>query len=238
MFCLKGIAKRKLSGLMLIFLIILNFSGVLLLSVKPVFSEVTINLKWRKWANTGPTYIGPLAADLNNDGLMEIVITGANGTAALHPITGDVVWRSPYGGYHSPPEIIDLNKDGIPEVVFCFASINGLGARGVVAIYGNNGSVYWVNRNAASGDTYIAIADINADGYPEIYSAQPGEITAMTYDGRIFASTYTYYPCWGGLSIGDTDFDGVFEVYLGERSNWYPDANSPGRGLRAFWADN
>jgi uncharacterized repeat protein (TIGR02543 family) len=238
MFLFKRNFKRKLSGLLIIYLIVLSFGSALLVNIKPVSAEINISLKWTRSAGTGSTYLGPLAVDLNNDGLMEIVITGTSGVAALNPITGSLLWRAPFGGYHSPPEIIDLNKDGTPEVVFCASVINGAAERGVVAIHGNNGSVYWINRNAASGDNYLAVADINADGYPEIYTVQPGKITALTYDGQIFASTYTYYSCWGGLSVGDTNFDGVFEVYLGERSNWYPDDNSPGRGLRAFWADN
>jgi len=238
MFLFKRNFKRKLSGLLIIYLIVLSFGSALLVNIKPVSAEINISLKWTRSAGTGSTYLGPLAVDLNNDGLMEIVITGTSGVAALNPITGSLLWRAPYGGYHSPPEIIDLNKDGTPEVVFCASVINGAAERGVVAIHGNNGSVYWINRNAASGDNYLAVADINADGYPEIYTVQPGKITALTYDGQIFASTYTYYSCWGGLSVGDTNFDGVFEVYLGERSESYPSYPSGGRGLRAFWADN
>jgi hypothetical protein len=202
-----------------------------------VFGQPLITLKWRANANTGSTWMGPLAADLNNDGLMEIVITGMNGIAALNPLNGSVIWSQPYGGDHVPCEIIDLDKDGIPEILMGPQYING-SSGGVLALHGNNGSVYWYNPNAACKGTYIAVADINADGYPEIYSALPSRVTALTYDGRIFASTYTYYPCWGGLTIGDTDFDGIFEVYLGERSNTYPAPSSPGRGIRAFWADN
>ncbi|MEM2971694.1 MAG: DUF2341 domain-containing protein [Candidatus Bathyarchaeia archaeon] len=187
--------------------------------------------------------MGPLAADLNNDGFMEIVVTGKPSSgggriAALNSSDGSILWSQPYGGDHVPLEIIDLNKDGIPEILMGPQYTNGSVWGGVLALHGNNGSVYWYNRNAACKGTYIAVTDINGDGYPEIYSATPGRITATTYDGHIFASTYTYYPCSGGMSIGDTDFDGVFEVYLGERSNTYPPPSSPGRGIRAFWADN
>jgi len=229
--------KRELLILFLIGLIVEGFIGFVV-NIN-VFGQPLITLKWRKNAGTGSTWMGPLAADLNNDGLMEIVITGSLGIAALDPINGNVIWSQPYGGDHVPFEIIDLNKDNIPEILLCPQYVNGTsGQYGVLALHGNNGSVYWYNPTAAGKGTYIAVADINADGYPEIYSAYPGKVTALTYDGTIFASTYTYYTCWGGLSIGDTDFDGVFEVYLGERSSAYPPPSSPGRGLRAFWADN
>jgi uncharacterized repeat protein (TIGR02543 family) len=205
--------------------------------------QLSITLKWRVHAGTGTTFVGPLAADLNNDGFMEIVITGklvsgGGRIAALNSSDGSVLWSQPYGGDHVPFEIIDLNKDGIPEILMAPQYINGSAMCGVLALHGNNGSVYWYNQNAAGKGTYIAVADINADGYPEIFSATQSKVTALTYDGHIFASKWTYYPCWGGMSIGDTDFDGVFEVYLGERSESYPSYPSGGRGLRAFWADN
>lgn len=197
---------------------------------------LAITLKWKKSAGTGSTWMGPLAADLNNDGDMEIVISGLTGkTAALDPETGDVIWSVPYGGDHVPMEIVDLNKDDNLEIVMCPQYVNGSIVTGVMVLHGNNGSIYWHNRNAAGKGTYIAVGDINADGYPEIFSAHPGRVTALTYDGRIFASTYTYYTCYGGMSLADTNFDGIFEVYLGERSYSY---DPTGRGLRAFWADN
>jgi len=232
----KRYVQRKLLSLILIGLILEGF--ISFVDVTHVFAQhPSIMLKWIANAGTGSTWMGPLAADLNNDGLMEIVITGKNGIAALDPLNGSVIWSQPYGGDHVPFEIVDLNKDGIPEIVMCPQYING-SSGGVLALHGNNGSVYWYNPNAYGKGTYIAVADINADGYPEIYSVRPGGISALTYDGRIFASTWTYYSCWGGLTIGDTDFDGVFELYLGERSDWYPSYPSGGRGLRAFWADN
>jgi len=223
-------------SLILIVLIVVGFIGFI--NITPVFGQLSITLKWRANGGTGSTWMGPLAADLNNDGLMEIVINGLNGIAALDPTNGSVIWSKPYTAGHGPCEIIDLNKDSIPEILFVPDLVNGTAGGGVLALHGNNGSVYWYNRKAAGDDTFIAVADINADGYPEIYSVRPGLVTALTYDGRIFASTYTYYSCWGGLTIGDTDFDGVFEVYLGERSESYPSYPSGGRGLRAFWADN
>jgi uncharacterized repeat protein (TIGR02543 family) len=230
---------KKLLSIILISLIIQGFVGFV--DVTRVFGQqngLSITLKWISHAGTGSTSVGPLAADLNNDGLMEIVITGMNGVAALNPLDGSVIWSLPstFGGPHVPLEIVDLNKDNLPEILL--GPEYNASYWGLVALHGNNGSIYWYNPQAAGKGHYIAVADINADGYPEIFSATPGKVTALTYDGRIFASTYTYYTCSGGMTIGDTDFDGVFEVYLGERSESYPTYPSGGRGLRAFWADN
>ncbi|MGB9914278.1 MAG: DUF2341 domain-containing protein [Candidatus Bathyarchaeales archaeon] len=217
-----------------IFLIGLIIQGVVsAIDITRVFGQsLTITLRPRISTGTGSTWLGPYAADLNNDGFMEIVNAGDNGLAALDPTTGNVIWFIPGAFGHNPIEMIDLNKDGILEILLCPET------KGVMAIHGNNGSIYWYNQNAAGKGTYLTVGDINADGYPEIFSAYPGAVTALTYDGRIFARTSTYYPCYGGVSLGDTNFDGTFEVYLGERSESYPSYPSGGRGLRAFWADN
>jgi len=233
---------KKLLSIILISLVIQGF--VSFVGVTRIFGQqdtLSITLKWISHACTGSTSVGPLAADLNNDGLMEIVITGMNGVAALNPLDGSIIWSlSTLRGWHVPFEIVDLNKDNIPEILL--GPEYDVSTWGLVALHGNNGSIYWYNPQAAGKGHYIAVADINADGYPEIFSATQGKVTALTYDGHIFASTYTYYTCSGGLTIGDTDFDGVFEVYLGERSESYPPPGHPGhglgRGLRAFWADN
>jgi len=229
--------QRKLLSLILVGIIVEGIIGFV--DIAQVFGQpLNITLKWRRNASLGSTWLGPLAADLNGDGLMEIVITAQNGVAAVDPISGNVIWSAPYGGGHCPFEITDLNKDGIPEIILSVQYVNGQKATGVAALHGNDGSLYWYNRVAGGDGNFIAVADINADGYPEIFSANPGRITALSHDGQLLRRVYTYYTCWGGLSIGDTDFDGIFELYLGERSESYPSYPSGGRGLRALWADN
>ena len=43
-------------------------------------------------------------------------------------------------------------------------------------------------------------------------------------------STFVYRPCRGGLSLADADFDGEFEIYMGDRASGYPHAE----GLRCW----
>ena len=51
------------------------------------------------------------------------------------------------------------------------------------------------------------------------------------------AQTFTWRPCSGGLSLADTDNDGVFELYQGDRGIYYGDGNYGG-GERSWWAEN
>ena len=94
------------------------------------------------------------------------------------------------------------------------------------------------------------IGDIDGDGYPSVflgvmgYEEQPesGKLIAWEWDPALQtmveqARTTVWHPCAGGLSLGDTDNDGTFELYMNERDVYYGDG-SWGRGLTSFWADN
>lgn len=190
--------------------------------------------KWKESTPSGLTSTGPLIADVNADGRMEIIRSGENGIIALDGATGEEVWyfEMEMWNDHCPLEIIDLNKDEYPEIIFSYE-------HGTMAIHGNNKTVYWYNPDAPLHNKYPVAGDINADGYPEVYTTTSigGSITALTHDGHIFAQVYTYYPCFSGLTLGDTDQDGVFELYLNERSDEYHD-NGLGKGVRAMWASN
>jgi hypothetical protein len=201
----------------------------------------SLTLKWK--ANLLETHLAPLAADLNGDGKMEVVIAGVaksgNGTLmALDGATGSVVWNTTDDkiGTHSPFDIVDLNKDGIPEIV--------VSAWFPKVYYGNNGSLYWTNTACRAFQDYNAICDINGDGYPEIFvSSGSGPsigydyITCLSYDGHILYQSYSWHPCFGGLTIGDTNHDGRYELYQGDRGI-YSDEELPfvggGMGVRAL----
>ena len=97
--------------------------------------------------------------------------------------------------------------------------------------------------------TPITGCDIDGDGYPSIYvvtydlnSPYTSCITRLDHEGNILCeSEICYKPCWGGISMADADFNGYFEIYLGDRSSSggpggsstpYPD--NPARGLSCY----
>jgi len=199
-----------------------------------IAESIMPTIKWFNTTDVGTTATGPLVADVNADGKIEVIRSGLDGVIVIDAETGDVVWTKlmTMWNAHCPLEIIDLNKDGILEILFSYEY-------GTMAVHGNNGSVYWYNPDAPLHNKYAVTGDIDADGYPEVFvtTSIGGSITALTHDGKIFSQTYTYYPCFSGLSLGDTDQDGVFELYLNERSVDYHD-NGLGKGVRAMWASN
>ena len=74
------------------------------------------------------------------------------------------------------------------------------------------------------------VGDTDGDGYPDIfigvmaYEEQPntGKIIHYEWDPTVRTivergRVQVWHPCAGGLSLGDTDNDGVFELYMNER---------------------
>jgi len=240
---------RKIFGSVTTGLMLISFLTVAI-NLKSVLGLPGLTLKWT--ANIGTqTAIGALAADLNGDGKLEIVVTGGTNVTALNGTNGSVIWTVAPGGIglHSPFDIADLNKDGLPEIIVAAGS--------ALALHGNNGSVYWRNTAAPADGHFLTVCDIDGYGYPTVFVNSGGGpqqgydyITSLSYDGKILHQTLCWHPCYGGLSIGDTNFDGRFELYQGDRSIYYNPAEDPykygGWGVRCLdahtltpiWNDN
>lgn len=182
------------------------------------------------------TAIGPLAADLDGDGKMEIVVANgpseSNGSAgsitALDPLTGRIVWQDTSANLgfslnldgHTPFEIADLDGDGKLETVV--STWNGpLALR-------SNGALYWRRTDVNSGYNYLTLCDINGDGHPEIFVNRGfgpingyDYLTCLSFDGQVLYQGWSWSPCWGGLTVGDPSGDGKFMVFQGDRNYKY-----------------
>jgi uncharacterized repeat protein (TIGR02543 family) len=202
-----------------------------------------------KWTATGTPYAstGVLIADVVGDSKEEIIQVGLGSAMVLNGTTGAVIWSRSLGTgvqYSVTPEIADLNKDGIKEIV-----IQIDWPPGVLVLRANDGSTYWTITNLGGGDHSGSpvIADIDGNGYPTIFVTTATEhaglnstsqIYSISYDGHILHQTFSWHACAGGLSLGDTDNDGVFELYVGDRNQGYGGDSGIPRGLRSFWASN
>ena len=232
-------------------ILILILVIILIPLIVPQVSSQT-NLLTLKWEITLPTKIGhfhPCTGDVDNDGIQEIVIDYGNSINVLNGKTGELEWITQDGIWESTIlELADLNKDNIPEIIYCGANLS---------VYARDGSgeLLWksekVNGEYWSG-TSIVTKDINDDGYPEIYvstddTSYPytGCITKLDSSGNILTfSNISYKSCWGGLAMADVNLDGKFEIYRGDRSQYggpggtdrsYP--SNPARGLTCYDAD-
>jgi len=209
-----------------------------------------------KWTVRGlaRTFNSPLIADVDGDGVDDVIFYGVNSTTAFRGTDGSVIWNTKLYDVDEwvQPQMGDINRDGIAEIV---VPLSFRSNAGVVVLRATDGSVVW--KITGLGGYVVGspvIGDIDGSGYKTIFvpSADSenitspngtvtytlrGRLTSLSYDGRILHQTFAWRPCAGGLSLADTDNDGTFELYMGDRSEGYPDGGY-GRGVRSFWAEN
>ncbi len=167
---------------------------------------------------------GIIAADLDGDGILEIVSpyrasTGnicvyesSNGSPALR-WSGTV---PPNGGNGIVRQVgvADLDGDRSPEVF-------GINSTGYLAAFRADGSTYIESlallSSAAEMPGDIAAADITGDGIPEFVFASAGDaLRVWAQDGtQLFTASIGWTP--NGFALGDFDKDGVYEIVYGDR---------------------
>lgn len=124
------------------------------------------------------------------------------------------------------PGVIDLNDDGMPDVVFGSTSstTGGLVEIGVLrALSGADGAeLFTVNDPTMliSTTASVAVGDIDGDGRPEILACDTSGIRliAFEHDGTFkWRSPNLEAINWGGPSIADLDGDGSPEIVIGRQ---------------------
>ena len=239
---------KKLLVLIIVGLFVMN-AFLFTLNIEPVQGATgVLNLKWsRGMGSNGRTDVGALAANLDSDPQLEIVATGGNldysgnnGIVyALDGNTGATEWSRTFNGItpHTPVEIANLDQTGSLEIMV--PNINAPMALRA------DGTTYWQRADVPCGNLYSAVCDVDGDGYPEIFINRHKGMnfgydydTMLSYDGTVLRQAWAWHSCWGGFAISDTNFDGRFELYQGDRSSAYSPATDPyktgGNGLRAF----
>jgi Bacterial Ig-like domain (group 3)/FG-GAP-like repeat/FG-GAP repeat len=174
-------------------------------------------------------------ADMNNDGLPDIVISNTNAKTvsvllndANHP--GNLLPRVDYptGASVFDLAVGDLNHDGIPDVV-----LGGVSS-GVIVLLGSTSDPgqlmppqsYPATATPAGGRSLgVAIGDIDGDGIPDIVSGNYGPV----FDLLLGNGDGTFKPAAPlatcptpstfeatSMAIGDVDGDGLNDVVVGQ----------------------
>lgn len=177
--------------------IMVDEGGEICSKTRPVIGDVQPVEKWHwsGWRSPsgvkyGTTYSSPVAADLDQDGKTEIVVIAstipnyrsANGTlVVLEGATGIPLFNSlevlgPDGGamVSTTPILVDLDKDGVSEIIFASFENQAASSIKIIAIDYKTRSIKhtFSNSSLICGDNRVfcigAAGDLDGDGSMEV----------------------------------------------------------------------
>lgn len=177
--------------------------------VEILLDNHVINFDGTQRFSIGPNRkASPTVADLDSDGVQEIIIGSSAYTA-----TGDLIWSNANATGRST--IVDLDLDGTPEIVLSGSSIYALSA---------DGQLLWqVPSFFSRGGGAAAIGDVDGDGYPEIGIGAYRKYAVFEHDGTLKweMPIEDNSSAGNGSSFFDLNGDGAVEVfYRDAKSIW------------------
>ncbi len=167
------------------------------------------------WGRDLPVTGGPELADIDGDGLQDVLVGG--GDNRLHALSGkggQVLWAGQAGApVLALPSVGDLDADGISDCVVG-------GGYVVHAFSGGDGHELWARKTGNNVYTAGVLRDIDGDGSIDVLIGS-GDGTLYALRGRDGHDLWTYSaPGSSALSfsrpvVGDMDGDGVSEIAVG-----------------------
>lgn len=169
----------------------------------------------------------PAFADLNGDGVNEVIVGASDGKVYAHEGDGSLLWQYDTGttGIEGKPAIADIDGDGHPEVVVGAGSTYAAGSSAGVYVISHTGAfqcafpVGGINPGVFSSP---ALADLDFDDFGLM------EIAFASWDFKFYVinhnctAKYTRTLTdtnWPSPAIADIDRDGLPEIIVGSDYN-------------------
>ncbi len=177
---------------------------------------------WPAWAGSGDPggVVGsPCAADVDNDGDIEIIVIANDIQLIVFDASGDTLegyWpvQVDVGGDFPPsPTVADLDGDGLLEIIQPDED-------GLVHVFNWDGSLFgggWPRAMEQGGRSSASIGDVDGDGEPDVVvGCNSGKLYAYTADGTLIAGwpIQTDAEIFSSPTIADLDDDGDVEVLV------------------------
>jgi len=180
-------------------------------------------------------YPAPTLGDIDNDGLLEIII-GINNRGGLKVFENDGTLKwSKTTSFSGSPTLADLNNDGNVEIIFSdsvydklgnklwtydrsflplIANINDDVSLEIIAngkAYNSDGTILW--DSGYTNYDFGAIGNFDNDKYPEIVLRSGGKIILLEHDGTLKWGPVSIPGGGGGaITVSDLDGDGKPEI--------------------------
>lgn len=175
--------------------------------------------KWGAWPEGGNGLAGAVG-DLDADGVPEVValtIGDCGDLTVLDGATGEVEWRvsEPIDDVYTPL-VVDLDADGLLEVVIQYFAEDTDRYRFALAVFDHAGTFLWDTDWGEGSKEYqggaIGAADLDGDGHPELYGGgyvfdgQTGEMRIALDDVE------GHGPVFPVMTPVDVEGDGTVEI--------------------------
>ena len=193
-------------------------------------------LLWKFYAGPGPVDASVKIADVNDDGINEVVFAGSGsgylqdgtpGTGIIHVLNGtngEIVWE--YNTQYctdSPVVIVDIDQDGVKEIIYgAWKETDDLAYIRIL-----NGETGTLEQKIGGFDGYIqsgpSILDLDGNNQLDIVIATfQGDNKIYAINGSDYDTLWSFQAndwMYHGGSFADIDGDGFLEISIGSYDN-------------------
>ena len=174
------------------------------------------NLLWTYETPLNESLKSPLvAADVNNDGSVEILFASKNDGLKVLDSSGNLLPMYTVPGYsgQAMPAVADLNNDGVKEIILSCQAASAT----IACINGNTGGINWQITTSTTVKE-LAIGDFNASAGLEIAAGlRSGRLNFYDYLGNLLLTRDFSSSDFGKtMGVADINGDSIDDVLLGE----------------------